>query len=198
MAPGRPRPRKDSVSARVELAGQVSRRRVRELSELKGRRPRFAPPHVRRGGGSAEGGARGGTGRGRARASSAGARPAPRSRGRRRGLRAEGGDGPRLGLTRRPLGCFVVAALGPRRGAGTGDGGAALLLPGEARAAGPRVAHPRAQAIPVRGPDCVPGRPTGRGTLRWAWVLGQLVTQRPGVLLWPLRGPESSSQDLGF
>lgn len=74
MAPGRPRPRKDSVSARVELAGQVSRRRVRERSELKGRRPRFAWAEVR-----------------------AAARPQGR---RERGGRSEGRDGagPRAGF----------------------------------------------------------------------------------------------------
>lgn len=85
-------PRGWSLQARCPVGECVSGA-SRKAGARGSRGQRRAPPHVRRGGGSAEGGARDGAGRGRVRASSAGARPAPRSRGRRRRLRAAMGRG---------------------------------------------------------------------------------------------------------
>lgn len=68
-----------------------------------------------------------------ARASSADARPAPGCWATRR-LRlscGQSGYGPSLGLPDRPPGRRVAAGHGPQRAAAPGDGGAAVLLPGE-------------------------------------------------------------------
>lgn len=128
-----------------------------------------------------EGAARRGAGcRGRAaRASSAGARPAPVSGSRRRGATSgRSGYGPPLGPPGRRLGRRVAARLGPGRAAARGDGGAEVLLPGEA----------------VRGVRAGPGRAGRQGPFR-------VCTRPEGAPEQPLpggRGPVSQRRrDLG-
>jgi hypothetical protein len=109
-SPGRRR------GCRRTSAGSAGRWRPLRGGQASGGRAREEAP----GGGARWGGPRG--------LHLGGARPAPENRA----LGGAGGDGPRMGLPRRPPGWRrVAAALGSRGAAAAGDGGAAVLLPGE-------------------------------------------------------------------